>query len=183
MRDQPIWATDEQSTIQCGIDSTVQLYVRLENIAALSELRLHRLGLISQCTDTEQFRFNLLHDDCQKDIRAIDAGIRELLKREPSRGCVDCYSLDKIAGWAQYARHPEIPITLEIYFDNNLEVQVVADRYRRDLEAANFGSGHHGFEFAPSRELFFSSEVIEVKAPSGNVIGTYRRKQKSARAA
>jgi hypothetical protein len=69
---------------------------------------------------------------------------------------------------------------LGIYFDNELVVQVVADRCRPDLKAANLGSGHHGFEFVPSQKLFFSSEVIEVKAPSGSVIGTYR-KQSSAR--
>jgi hypothetical protein len=182
MQRQAIGAADEQST--SDIKSTVQLYVGLENIAALSELRelrVKRLKFLSQYADTEQFSFSLLREHCQKDIRAIDAGIGELLKKEPSRGHVDVCSSDKIAGWAQCVQHPEIPVTLGIYFDNNLEAQVVADRYRRDLEAASFGSGHHGFEFVPSHELFFSSEVIEVKAPSGSVIGTYR-KQKSARA-
>jgi hypothetical protein len=183
MQDQPILATDKQSTIERGIESLVQLYVRLENIAGLSELkelRVNRLKFLSQDADTEQFSFSLLRDQCEKEITAIDAGISELLKGEPSRGHVDVCSSDKIAGWVQYVRHPEIPVTLGIYFDNELAVQVVADRHRRDLEAANLGSGHHGFDFVPSKELFLSSKVIEIKAPNGIIIGTYR-KQESAR--
>ena len=174
---QPILAADEQSKI--AIESTVQLYVGLENIAALSELRelrVNRLKFLSQDADTEQFSFSLLRDHCRKDIRAIDAGIGELFKKEPSRGHVDVCSLDKIAGRAQYVEHPEIPVTLGIYFDSELAVQIVADRYRPDLKAANLGSGHHSFEFIPSK-LFLSSQVIEVKAPNGKVIGQYRKRQ------
>jgi hypothetical protein len=55
-----------------------------------------------------------------------------------------------------------------------LAVEVVADCYSRDFEAAKFGSGHHGFEFVPLPELFLSSQG-KVKVPSGNVIGTYRK--------
>jgi hypothetical protein len=178
MQHQPILATDKQSTIERGIESTVQLYVRLENLAALSELRelrVNRLKFLSQSADTEQFSFSLLRDHCQKDITAIDAGTSELLKGESLRGHVDVFSFQKIAGWAQYVQHPEIPVTLGIHFDNELAVQVVADRYRGDLKAANVGSGHHSFEFIPSK-LFLSSQVIEVKAPNGKVIGQYKKR-------
>jgi hypothetical protein len=177
MQDQP--ATDKQSTIERSIESTVQLYVRLKNIAALSELRelrVNRLKFLLQCADTEQFSFSLLREHCQKDIRAIDAGLLELAKDEPLRGHVGVFSFQKIAGWAQYVEHPETPVTLGIYFDNELAVQVVADCYRRDLEAANLGSGHHGFNFVPSKELFLSSEVIEVKAPNGKVIAQHKNR-------
>jgi hypothetical protein len=180
MQHQPILATDKQSTIERDIESTVQLYVRLENIAALSELRelrVDRLNFLSQCADTEQFSFSLLRDHCQKDITAIDAGIRELLKGEPSRGNVDVFSIKRIAGWAQYVQHPEIPVIVEVYFDDKLAVQVVADRYRPDLKAANLGSGHHSFEFEPSKELFLSSNVIAVRTPNGKTIREYKIKQ------
>jgi hypothetical protein len=176
MQDQPIVATEKES--ESGIASTVQLYVRLKNIAALSELRelrVDRLKFLSQYADTEEFSFSLLRDHCQNDITAIDAGISELLKGVPSRGHVDAFSIKRIAGWAQYVQHPDIPVTLGIYFDNELALQVVADRYRPDLKTAN-QSGHHGFEFDPGK-LFLSSQVIAVKAPNGKTIGEYRKPQ------
>ena len=174
MQHRPTLAINEGSA--SGIEAAVQLYVRLENIAALSELRelrVNRLKFLSQYADTEQFSFSLLRDHCQKEITAIDAGISELLKGEPSRGNVDVYSFRMIAGWAQYVQHPEIPVTLEVYFDDKLAVQVVADRYRRDL--TNLGSGYHSFEFAPPKELFLSSNVIAVRTPNGKTIGEYKK--------
>jgi hypothetical protein len=174
MLDQPIFATKEE--LESGIASTVQIYVRLKDISALSKLKVQRLKLMTQHRDTEAFNFGLLRERCQKDIRAIDAGIRELAKDEPLRGNVDVFSFPKIAGWAQYIQYPEVPLTLEIQFDEKVVVRVVADRYRADLKAANLGSGHHGFEFVPWK-LFLSSQVIEVKAPNGKPIGEYRKRQ------
>jgi hypothetical protein len=153
-----------------GIEATVKLYVQLGNLFALSEQKVHRLKLMSQHNDTADFSFRLLLDHCQKDIAAIDAGIRELLKRAPCRGYVEVCGPEKIAGWAQYVRYPEIPVTLGIYFDQKLAAQIVADRYRADLKEANLGSGQHSFEFVGSKELFLRSELIEVKAPNGSVI-------------
>lgn len=166
--------TEEQSAT--GIEATVKLYVKLGNIVALSEQKMHRLKLLSQHKDTSEFSLRVLREHCQKDIVAIDAGIRELLKREPSRGYVDVCSPEKIAGWAQYVRYPELPVTLGVYFDQKLAAQVVANRFRRDLEEAKLGSGQHGFEFIPPKELFLGAEVIEVKAPNGSLVGEYRAK-------
>jgi hypothetical protein len=157
-----------------GIEAIVKLYVQLGNIFALSEQKVHRLRMMSQHTDSGDFSFRYVRENCQKDIAAIDAGIRELLKREPTRGYVDVCSPEIITGWVQYVRYPELPVTLGIYFDQKLTAQIVADRYRRDLEEANQGSGQHSFEFNPPRELFLRSEVIEIKTPNGSMIGAYR---------
>ena len=132
-----------------GIEAIVKLYVQLGNVFALSEQKVYRLRLMSQHTDSSDFSFRLLRQHCQKDIAAIDAGIRELLKREPTRGYVDICSPEIISGWAQYVRYPEIPVTLGIYFDRKLTAQIVADRYRHDLEEANLGNGQHSFGFNP----------------------------------
>jgi hypothetical protein len=172
MQYQPILDTEKES--ESGIAPAVRLYVRLKNISALSKMKVQRLQWISQHTDTEPFDSTLFRKHCQKDIRAIDVGIRELAENEPVRGNVDVFSFQKIAGWAQYTHHPEVPLTLEIHFDKKVVVQVAADRYRADLKAANLGSGHHGFEFVPWKR-FLSSQVIEVKAPNGKVIGQYQK--------
>ena len=75
---------------------------------------------MSQHTDTEAFNFKLFRQHCQKDIKAIDAGIRTLTANEPLRGNVDVFSFLKIAGWAQYIQHPEVPLSLEIHFDKKV---------------------------------------------------------------
>ena len=142
-------------------------------MSALTEQKLHRLKLLAQHKDSSEFSFVLLREHCERDILAIDAGIRELLQQEPTRGYVDVYTPDRISGWAQYLRYPEIPVKLELYFDHKLTGQTVANRYRRDLEEANLGSGQHGFEFVPPRDLYLSAEMIEVKTPNGTAIGTY----------
>jgi hypothetical protein len=157
-----------------GIEASVRLYVRLGNMSALTAQKLHRLNLLTQHKDRSEFV--LLREHCERDILAIDAGIRELLQREPTRGYVDVYTPDRISGWAQYLRYREIPVKLELYFDHKLAGQTVANRYRRDLEEANLGSGQHGFEFVPPKNLYLSAEMIEVKAPNGTVIGAYRSK-------
>ena len=156
-----------------GIEASVRLYVRLGNMSALTEQKLHRLKLLAQHKDSSEFSFVLLREHCERDILAIDAGIRELLQQEPTRGYVDVYTPDRISGWAQYLRYPEIPVKLELYFDHKLTGQTVANRYRRDLEEAKLGSGQHGFEFVPPRDLYLSAEMIEVKTPNGTAIGTY----------
>ncbi len=91
------------------------------------------------------------------------------------RGNVDVFSFMKIAGWAQYIRHPEFPSYWESTSTKS-RIRIVADRYRPDLKAANLGSGHHSFEFVPWK-LFLSSQVIQVKAPNGKTIGAYSKRQ------
>jgi hypothetical protein len=63
---------------------------------------------------------------------------------------------------------------LEIFFDQKLVGQTIASRYRRDLEEANLGSGQHGFEFVPQKDLYLNAEIIEVKTSNGTIIGTHR---------
>ena len=41
--------------------------------------------------------------------------------------------------------------------------QVLANRYREDLEQAGIGSGRHGFVFKPPAGLVFAPEEIEVR--------------------
>lgn len=154
-----------------GIEATVKLYVRLGNMSALTEQKLHRLKLLTEHKDITGFSFGLLREHCERDIVAIDAGIRELLKQEPTRGYVDVCTPERISGWAQFVRYPDIPVKLAIHFDQEFAGQTVADRYRRDLEQANLGSGRHGFEFVPEKELFLNAEIVEVRAPNGAIIG------------
>jgi autotransporter passenger strand-loop-strand repeat protein len=79
------------------------------------------------------------------------------------RGYIDLISPHCIAGWAQSVNHPEAPVCLDIYAGDKLIGQVLANRYREDLEQADFGSGRHSFEFAPPAGLAFAPDAVEVR--------------------
>ncbi|MCG2643809.1 MULTISPECIES: hypothetical protein [Bradyrhizobium] len=166
---------DDERQLESGIRSTVRSYVKLQNVSALIEMKAHRLELLSKITSDNEFSFGLLRQHCCDDIVAIDAGLHQLMKKETSRGHVDLFSSDKIAGWAQYSRFPEFPVEVEIHFDQELVVRVLSNIYRPDLRTAKIGSGMHGFEVTPPKELYHSSQAIQVKAPNGKVIGEHRK--------
>ncbi len=63
------------------------------------------------------------------------------------RGHIDAVSPRLIEGWAQSVEHPEAPVCLDIYAGGELIGQTLANRYRRDLQAAGLGSGRHAFKF------------------------------------
>ncbi len=65
------------------------------------------------------------------------------------RGYIDVVSSERIAGWAQTAEHPEVPVCLDIYAGGRLIGQTLANRYRDDLAGAGLGSGCHSFDFTP----------------------------------
>src|SRR5262249_27980615 len=79
------------------------------------------------------------------------------------RGHVDLIRPDLIAGWAQSIEYPEVPVCLDLLAGGQLLGQVLANRYRADLERAGLGSGHHGFEFIPPQGLMFSDASVEVR--------------------
>jgi glycosyltransferase involved in cell wall biosynthesis len=92
------------------------------------------------------------------------------------RGFVEYISLEAISGWAWNPDDPDYSVALRIY-DNGIAIgEVVADGYRRDLEAAKIGNGRHGFSWivpgglSPAithnievRHISDSSELIGVK--------------------
>jgi glycosyltransferase involved in cell wall biosynthesis len=52
-----------------------------------------------------------------------------------------------ISGWAQLPAYPDAAVQLEIRDNGALLVEVVANRYRADLEKAGIGTGRHAFHF------------------------------------
>ena len=79
------------------------------------------------------------------------------------RGYVDLVSTKCIAGWAQNTNQPEAPVCLDIYVGGRLISQVLANRYREDLERAGIGSGCHSFEFIPPAAFAFMPGTVEVR--------------------
>ena len=68
-----------------------------------------------------------------------------------------------VEGWAQNADLPEAPVCLDIFIGGQLIGQVLANRYRKDLEQANLGSGCHGFRFAVPDGVTFTPDSVAVK--------------------
>jgi hypothetical protein len=81
---------------------------------------------------------------------ALRAGVRKPDTASDAgalRGFIDLVTPSVIAGWAQNTRHPETPVCLDIVVGGRLIGQVLADRYRPDLQDAGIGNGSHAFEF------------------------------------
>ena len=101
------------------------------------------------------------------------------------RGYVDRITNECVAGWAQSLDHPEAPVCLDIFAGGLLIGQVLANRYRADLEQAGMGSGHHSFEFTPSDGVAFAPDAIEVRRSLDGValemtIDTWRMLRRTA---
>jgi microcystin-dependent protein len=94
---------------------------------------------------------------------ALRAGLLRMADSErvgTLRGYLDEVRPHRIAGWAQTIEHPAAPVCLDIFADGAQIGQVLANRYRADLERA-IGSGYHGFEFTSAFDL--SACTIEVR--------------------
>jgi hypothetical protein len=79
------------------------------------------------------------------------------------RGYVDRVTPRVIEGWAQNVDHPDAPVCLDIYAGGRLIGEVLANRYREDLERAGMGSGCHAFAFTPPSGLALLAEAVEVR--------------------
>ncbi len=76
------------------------------------------------------------------------------------RGYLDAAGPDICHGWAQDEAAPEEPVLLDIFVDDKRIGRVMANLYRADVQAAGYGSGHHGFEFCLSAG---QSETLEIR--------------------
>ena len=90
-----------------------------------------------------------------------------LVSEEPSagelRGYIDLIAPHVVEGWAQSVDHPEAPVCLDIFSGGRLIGQVLANRFRKDLEQANLGSGCHSFRFAVPDGVTFTPDSVAVK--------------------
>ncbi|MEO6843358.1 MAG: Hint domain-containing protein [Bradyrhizobium sp.] len=88
------------------------------------------------------------------------------------RGFVDRVTPDVIEGWAQNTDHPEAPVCLDIYAGDRLIGQVLANRYRADLERAGLGCGRHSFSFTPPSGLALNASTVAARRSlDGAILG------------
>jgi autotransporter passenger strand-loop-strand repeat protein len=100
------------------------------------------------------------------------AGLRPRVQRGPSelRGYVDVIAPTRIAGWAQAIDHPEARVCLDVLDGGRPVGQIIANRYREDLERAGLGSGRHSFEFIPPKGLVLAASSVEVRRSVDGVV-------------
>jgi hypothetical protein len=94
------------------------------------------------------------------------AGLPEQAEAPPIgalRGCIDMIYPNRIGGWAQNIEQPEAPVCLDILAGGQSIGQVVANRYRADLEHAGIGTGKHGFEFVVPTGLVVAAGALQVR--------------------
>ena len=82
------------------------------------------------------------------------------------RGYIDMITPRRIGGWAQNVEHPEAPVCLEILCGGKRIGEVVANRYRTDVEQAGIGTGRYGFEFVLSPGLAVIPGALQVRRAS-----------------
>ena len=110
----------------------------------------------------------LAWDAVQHLLAARSAGPAQLLEPcfEPGEllGSLDQVGSRWLRGWARDAAMPDRPVRLRI-LDNGVALgEIVADRYRSDLEAAGIGSGRHSFDVAlPDGFAASAQHVIQVQ--------------------
>jgi hypothetical protein len=79
------------------------------------------------------------------------------------RGCIDMIYPHRLGGWAQNVEQPDAPVCLDILAGGQSIGQVVANRYRADLEHAGIGAGDHGFEFVLPAGLVVAAGALQVR--------------------
>jgi glycosyltransferase involved in cell wall biosynthesis len=84
-------------------------------------------------------------------------------------GQIDECRPDVISGWAARADGSLGTLAVELVIDGNAVARSVADLRRGDLEAANVGTGRHGFRFMPPDDIFDDEvHVVLVRELSSN---------------
>src|SRR4051812_36059295 len=115
-----------------GIHSIVSAYLSGRNIDALSALRKHRMDMLSKCVQSTEYSYEMVRAHCLADLAAINLGINELMKSAGFRGAVDGFSSYRIAGWVQCIDYPNVAVLLQLYFDGEAAVEVLAGNFRGD---------------------------------------------------
>jgi glycosyltransferase involved in cell wall biosynthesis len=88
-----------------------------------------------------------------------------------TRGQLDLVDRDRIAGWARDDAQPERPVRVRILDNGTLIGQVLANKYRADLQAAGIGEGWHAFSLrvpgglAPERRHLIEVQYVDDGVP------------------
>ncbi len=89
----------------------------------------------------------------------------------PPRGFVDRVTERVAEGWVQCPDTPEDRVLVEIVMDGIVVGQVLANRYRADLEAAGLGTGRHSFTCtAEAGQALRPDDVVVRRALDGAVL-------------
>jgi hypothetical protein len=80
-------------------------------------------------------------------------------------GHMDLCGPDLIEGWLYSDAWDGDPIKLQVFVDDNLIGECIADQFRADLQDAGFGDGRCGFSFAIPADMLildFSSAKLRL---------------------
>jgi GT2 family glycosyltransferase/glycosyltransferase involved in cell wall biosynthesis len=79
------------------------------------------------------------------------------------RGYIDTFDGCVLTGWAASTRNPDERLRLQVRYRGRLVAEGIADVYRKDLEAAGLGDGHHAFDITlPADACGASVTAIDV---------------------
>ena len=93
-------------------------------------------------------------------------------EQSPYVGYIDKIGAGQIIGWAASRTDLDAPVRVRLYLDGHLCAAGMASLYRADVEAAEFGNGHHGFDLpVPKRALICAERLtLAVDAEDGTEV-------------
>jgi glycosyltransferase involved in cell wall biosynthesis len=117
------------------------------------------------------------------------AGGIDIAQDGPMQGSVDRVDGETIAGWAWLDAHPGVKVRLDVVVNGERVAELIANRYRADLQSSGYGDGRHSFELRLPRPLnpFSRHEIIVRRSADGEplraplVIWPVRKLDKRAR--
>src|ERR1700753_2037580 len=95
----------------------VDSYVKTQNAKKLHQLKSHCLNWLESASKEETSKISVLRRDYEDDVAVIDAGLSKICQDWRLQGYVDSFSETRIAGWACYKEHFEVPVPLTIHLD------------------------------------------------------------------
>ncbi|MGY4509106.1 hypothetical protein [Bradyrhizobium sp. USDA 3650] len=152
-----------------GFQAIVNLYVKMQNYAALEEQKLHRLQLLTQLGQISEF--TAARQAIQQDIDLINLAFSNRLKTAQLRYHFDTFTHQKIVGWAYYPEFPTNRAVLTILRNDTEIATVTVNTFRSDLLVAGYGDGKCSFSLdLPADMELTQNTTLEVRTFGGTTL-------------
>lgn len=89
-----------------------------------------------------------------KDLSVLCCGLR---------GFIEICNNEIVAGWAQDILFPDRSVHFEVMRGDEIIGTVVAESYRKDLEVAGIGNGHHAFVYNVESSVNSAKDPLKIR--------------------
>ncbi len=104
-----------------------------------------RVPLPDACLDDKEHLFDIRVKGTALSLLHLPKRLILAMPEPELEGTLDYAVYPSVSGWAWDPRHPNDPLTIELYLDEQLITTTLAGDYREDLEAVGKGDGRKSF--------------------------------------